>query len=180
MLNSQTITWQSLPTSAKSPTERSYHATALLLEDGRVLVGGGEGRGIDYDIFRPWYLQGSPPPSRPGIVSITNGPPNTVTNVDDTWILQNGQTGLTLTCSFDTETPLIYLAKLVLMAPGAITHHADMSARYVELDSVLVSGTTNQRTFQIPGNLTLPRGYYMLFALDNANVPSVAEWVRIQ
>lgn len=42
-----------------------------------------------------------------------------------------------------------------------------------------VAGTTNKRTFNVPSNTVLPRGYYMLFALNNANVPSVAEWVRI-
>lgn len=35
-------------------------------------------------------------------------------------------------------------------------------------------------TFSVPGGLMLPRGYYMLFALSNTNIPSVAEWVKIQ
>ncbi len=180
------VGWHSLPAAADSPTPRRYHATALLLEDGRVFVGGGEGRGTgtDYDIFRPWYLQGNPPPARPSIVSITNGPPNTVANVDDTWILSNNLQGLTLTASFGVNNndavPTEYLARLVLIAPGSITHHSDMTARYVELDSALVAGTTDRRVFNVPDGNVLPRGYYMLFALNNANVPSVADWVLIQ
>jgi len=69
------------------------------------------------------------------------------------------------------------------LSPGAIalmTAMSTMSARYVELDSVLVPGTINQRTFSVPDGRVLPRGYYMMFALTNANIPSVAEWVKLQ
>jgi hypothetical protein len=186
----QGLGWQAIA-GADSPTVRDYHATAVLLEDGRVLVGGGEGRhssasGRDYDIFKPWYLQGNPPPPRPSILSITNGPPNTVLNQDDTWILSNGQTNLTLTASLPLPDPSVdairtdFLARLVLVAPGSTTHHSDMSARYVELTCVPVPGTNDKLTFGVPGGLMLPRGYYMVFALSNTNIPSVAEWVKIQ
>jgi len=63
------------------------------------------------------------------------------------------------------------------MAPGSITHHSDMSARYVELPSSAMSST--KRLFATPDSSTLPRGYYMLFALNTGGIPSVATWVKI-
>jgi hypothetical protein len=52
-----------------------------------------------------------------------------------------------------------------------------MSARYIELTSFTVSST--KRAFNVPGEAVVPRGYYMLFALDNNDIPSVAKWVKV-
>ncbi|MBX3464553.1 MAG: hypothetical protein KF830_15395 [Planctomycetes bacterium] len=55
-----------------------------------------------------------------------------------------------------------------------MTHHDDMSARYVELASTAVNARTRQ--FDVPSELVAPRGYL----IDNGGVPSTALWVRIQ
>jgi hypothetical protein len=64
------------------------------------------------------------------------------------------------------------------MAPGAVTHSTNMTQRHVEL-AIEATG---------PGGLSLrapdhgdlaPPGYYMLFVLDDAGVPSVARWVQL-
>src|SRR5262249_22636042 len=53
--------WCRVAPSGDSPSIRGYHATAVLLGDGRVFVGGGEAgdpSDSDYDIYEPHYLAG--------------------------------------------------------------------------------------------------------------------------
>ena len=61
---------------------------------------------------------------------------------------------------------------------------AAIVARNIPLDMIAhVSATNppdNTVTARVPGNPNLlPRGYYMLFALNRAGVPAIAPWVRI-
>jgi PKD repeat protein len=61
--------------------------------------------------------------------------------------------------------------------PGAATHAFDMDQRLVGLSYTVGSGVLNV-TAPPNGNLA-PPGYYMLFVLDTAGVPSVARFVRL-
>lgn len=159
----------------KLPTPRDYHATALLLPDGAVMIGGGDGRFLnvtgtshDYDVYHPWYMVGQ---KRPENVVLTNVP----TAPDGTYLLVPNQTGVVLQAQMNG---IASLDRVVLTAPGSVTHHFDMSARYIELAST--SGGPGSRTFQVPAETVAPRGYYLLWAVDNSGVPSKAIWVRIQ
>ena len=63
------------------------------------------------------------------------------------------------------------------MHPGAQTHAFDMDQRLVGVSFTAASGVLNV-TAPPDGNIA-PPGYYMLFALNSAGVPSVATFVHL-
>jgi hypothetical protein len=65
-----------------------------------------------------------------------------------------------------------------MMRPGAVTHSFDMEQRLVEL-TFKATGDTLQVTPPPNSNLA-PPGYYMIFILDKAGVPSIAKFVHIE
>ncbi len=136
---------------------RMYHATALLLPDGRVLSAGQDSGGYATmgEIFSPPYLFKGP---RPTIASA----PST-TGYGESFSFTSPQAG--------------DLGKVALIRPGSVTHTVDTDQRYVGLDFT-TSGDTVTVTGPANGNIA-PPGYYMLFAVDSAGVPSVAEWVHV-
>jgi hypothetical protein len=156
---------------AAESVTRQYHSTALLLPDGRVLSAGG---GICNDcdaagylgknaqIFSPPYLfkkDGSGQlAARPQI----SGAPDSVSNG----------------ASFQITTPdAASITKVGLIRLGAVTHENNMDQRYVPLSFSAGSGQLSATVPQNP-NVT-PPGYYMLFIVNDAGVPSVAKilWV---
>jgi hypothetical protein len=76
----------------------------------------------------------------------------------------------------------VTVERVVLMAPGSITHHTDMHQRYVEmLPSTSVPTEPPSLTFQVPTNRNrLPMGYYLMFLVTNARVPSVGQFVLVK
>ena len=64
------------------------------------------------------------------------------------------------------------------MRTGAVTHFFDQNARFVPLS---FTPTTGGLTVTAPANGNLaPPGYYMLFILNSAGVPSIASFVQIR
>jgi PKD repeat protein len=144
---------------------RLYHSGSLLLPDATVmLVGGNPTRGSyeeQIEIYSPAYLFNSNglPAARPTITGVTPG------------AFGYGQT-------FLVQTPnAASIASVVLVRPGAQTHAIDMEQRLVGLNFTAGDGVLNV-TAPPHGNIA-PPGYYMLFVLDSAGVPSVASFVRI-
>jgi galactose oxidase len=142
---------------------RNYHSIALLLQDGRVLVGGS---GLcncaadhpDAEIFTPPYLlapDGTPAP-RP---AITAAPGNAT---------RGGQ----ITVATDRAA-----AAFALVRMSSVTHSVNTDQRRIPLS---FTGTAGNYRLGIPADrgVVLP-GNYMLFALDANGVPSVARTINI-
>ncbi len=134
------------------------------------LLGGGNGRDYDYEVFAPHYLA---LPKPQGVAFRAPVPPYSVT-----------MTAFELAYDTDYEIgtnalPLgEYIDKVVLMAPGSTTHHSDMHARYVE---TVLDGTAELidavRFRTPPDDKHVPRGIYMLFVVTSAGAVADAVWV---
>jgi len=140
--------------------ERGYHSSNILLADGSVLMGGDrnggqDGGNIPNERYFPGYF------SQPRPV-ITNAPAT----------VSHG-------AAFTVQTPnATSISEVVLIRPGAVTHGWNQAQRFV---GCVITGTAaGQVQTQAPpdGNVA-PPGYYLLFILDGARVPSVGRWVRL-
>jgi hypothetical protein len=161
--NPATGQWSTL---SSMQVTRQYHSTALLLPDGRVLSAGGGICGtcdtVGYlnknaEIFSPPYLF-----AKDG--SGTLAPRPTITSAPA--IVTEGT-------QFAVSTPdAASISKVALVRLGAVTHSNNMEQRYVPLSFTAGSGTI---TATAPGTVNVaPPGYYMLFLVNSAGVPSVA------
>lgn len=153
-------------TGAANQFPRLYHSNALLLPDATVLVtGGNPHRGIyeqNSEIYSPGYLF----------------------NADGTLATRPTITGVTPIAigygsSFQVQTPdAATISSVVLMRPGAVTHAFDMEQRLVEL-SFTADPTGFLNVTAPPNGNIAPPGYYMVFILNSAVVPSVASFVQL-
>jgi hypothetical protein len=144
---------------------RMYHSVALLLPDATVATAGSNPPSgqIDYhiEIYSPAYLfnaDGSPA-TRP---VITGAP------------LCIGYNSV----PFTVQTPdALNIQSVVLVKSGSDTHAYDMEQRLVGLTFTPTSGAL---TVNAPPNSNIaPPGYYMLFVLNQAGVPSIASFVQV-
>ncbi|MCE9673104.1 DUF1929 domain-containing protein [Myxococcus stipitatus] len=146
-----TNTWKRL---ADSAGYRGYHSIALLLPDGRVLTAGGR-HDHTAEVFAPPYLFKGPRP-------VLTSAPDTVTP------------GTT----FDVATPdASRVSRVTLIALGSVTHAFDQNQRLLTLEFTRGEGTLELRAPTT--NHHAPPGYYQLFLVDAAGVPSVGHMVRV-
>ncbi|MDQ3597919.1 MAG: DUF1929 domain-containing protein [Pseudomonadota bacterium] len=152
-----TNSWTELAPMAKP---RPYHSVALLLDNGRVLVGGG---GLcrydcpenhpDVEIFSPPYLFKGPRP-----------------------VIKSAPSSVAYGSTFDVSTEGT-VTGFSLIRMSSVTHATNTDQRYMRLAS---SGTGASRIVSAPVNRNVaPPGFYMLFAL-NGDAPSKAEVVQIK
>lgn len=166
MWDPQTTQWTTVASMQK---RRTYHSTAVLLPDGRVVLAGGGlpvGNGVaddpltkqgnyDAEIYSPPYLfKGTRP-------EITSAP--TKVSYDQT---------------FAVQTPdAASIAKVTWIRLSSTTHQFNAGQRINRLDFTPVAGGLHITT-PTKVNLT-PPGYYMLFILNGSGVPSVAKIIHI-
>ncbi|KAM6506997.1 hypothetical protein FALCPG4_018390 [Fusarium falciforme] len=145
---------------------RVYHSISLLLPDGRVFNGGGGLCGtcttnhFDAQIFTPNYLfdKNGNLATRPRISSTST---------------KTAKVGSTIT--FTTNGPVNQGS---LIRYGTATHTVNTDQRRIAL--TFTNAGTNRYSFRIPNDpgIALP-GYWMLFVLNSAGVPSVATTIKV-
>ena len=79
--------------------------------------------------------------------------------------------------AFEVQTPdAASIASVSLIRPGAVTHAFDEDQRFLSLSFTAGAGSL---TILAPANANLaPPGYYMLFLVNSAGVPSVASFLH--
>ncbi|KAL0432376.1 UNVERIFIED_CONTAM: Aldehyde oxidase GLOX1 [Sesamum latifolium] len=168
---------------SSSTIPRMYHSTALLLRDGRVLVGGSNPHthynftgvlfptDLSLEAFCPSYLDPNFKNLRPRIVSPTA----------QTKIGYNQQLIILFTCSDNLSNDASIMVTMV--APAFATHSCSMNQRLIVLSGGNMTAANGSSTFQIrvmtpnSGKIAQP-GYYLLFVVHQ-DVPSEGIWVQI-
>lgn len=152
--------------SLMAPAERTrgYHSTALLLPDGRVLFAGGDfeqTRGTTAlpltttgEVFSPPYLFRGPRP-----------------------VVDSAPRGVSYGERFPVKTSGAPVAGAAVVRLGSATHSLNTDQRWVGLEAT-TTGRTVHLQAPVDGNHA-PPGYYMLFLLSDAGVPSVSSIIRI-
>ncbi len=167
--------WQLM---AKQTTPRQYHSSALLLPDGRILSAGGGKCGpcetppsgqpvyvkYDYEFYSPPYLfnSGGGAATRP-VIDFTPAEFGYAQTIN---VIVGGS----------PNVPTITTASLIRL--GSNTHGVDFEQRYIALT---FTPTGNNLAVTTPVNANIaPPGYYMLFIVNSAGVPSIAKIVRVR
>jgi hypothetical protein len=139
----------------------AYHSSAILLPDATVLLSeddrnrtAGAAGSHRLQVYSPPYLFRGARPTLQAPVELARGQ------------------------SFEISvTAAGGIASVVLIAPAAVTHGNDMHQRFIKLP-IASRGATVTATLPASGAL-VPPGYYMLFVVDNAGVPSIAQFVHV-
>ncbi len=164
----------SMSSAGTAAYSRLYHSTALLLPDATVFsMGSNPGARGSYEpaieIYTPPYLYDSSDhlitTKRPQITS----PPFTAP--------------LAYSAPFQVSyTSSTAIASAVLVRLGSVTHAFNMEQRVIGLCGATApcSALSNTLSLTTPPNGNIaPPGYYMLFLIDSAGVPSVATFIQL-
>ncbi|KAG6646424.1 aldehyde oxidase GLOX [Carya illinoinensis] len=177
---SEASNWRfSVMNSSQRP--RLYHSSAVLLPDGRVLVGGSNPHvyynftGVEFptdlslEAFSPPYLAAGYTPVRPTILTSLNE------------VLGYGDNFSVKFTVPDYLTDKVLSVRII--APSFTTHSFSMNQRMVVLKLMEVCRLTSDTydvTVMGPSTAEIaPPGYYMLFVV-HAGIPSSGTWVKVQ
>jgi hypothetical protein len=147
---------------------RMYHSNAMLLPDATVALAGSNPARGNYEphleIYQPAYL------------FTTDGNGNVIPATQPT--IASAPPTVSYAGAFSVQTPdAASIASVVLVRASAVTHAFDMDQRLVGLNFTAGAGTLNVTG---PPNANIaPPGYYLLFLVNSAGVPSVANFVQV-
>lgn len=154
-------TWSPM---ADLPSVRMYHSVMILLPSGKVMMSGwaNDASSGTIELYSPPYLFNG---ARPTISSAPS-------------VVNFGQ-------QFTIGTPdAKSITKVTMVRPMAVTHQTESNQRVIELfflhdhihpDNLIATAPDGGSPHAFA-----PAGYYLLFILNGAGVPSVAEWVYLQ
>ncbi|EOY02071.1 hypothetical protein QUC31_013473 [Theobroma cacao] len=164
---------------APSKIPRMYHSAALLLPDGRILVGGSNPHtryvftgpyptDLSLEAYNPYYMDPKFNSLRPSVLSLEPG----------NALVYGQRFGV----SFSLPLYKQGAAYVALVAPSFTTHSIGMNQRVVILStaSVVQLSMFNHKLVVVgPTNASVaPPGYYMLFVV-HSGIPSHAVWVKV-
>ena len=159
--NPQTAQWRIV---AAMTVPRNYHSVALLMTDGRVWAGGGGLCGCnanhpDHEVFSPPYLF----------------------NADGTLatrpIIASAPAAATFGGTLNVQAT-VGMQRFTLIKMSGVTHTSNSDQRQLKL--AFTTSGNGQYQLALPANANvLTPGYWMLFALNNQGVPSVAKVIQI-
>jgi len=149
-------------------TARGYHSWALLLKDGRIMIGGGKDNSHDTGceknearIYSPPYLSAGARPQ--------------ITNVQEGQQIMVGGAPLTIQFSGSVRAD----RGVVLMAPGSVTHGYNQNQRYLPL-SVVSAPANGSIVVAPPATINeAPPGEYILHVVSAEGAPSTGVYVRV-
>jgi hypothetical protein len=166
--NPATGQWTTL---ASMTVARHYHSLSMLLPDGRVLVAGG---GICGECQTENYLAKNAEIFSPPYLFKTDGSGQLATRPQ----ISSAPSSINLNQVFNIDTPQASgINKVSLVRLSSVTHSTNMEERFIPLSFTRGSGVI-QATASSNANIA-PPGYYMLFIVDDAGVPSVAKIVFV-
>jgi hypothetical protein len=163
-----------LSPAAPNEVGRNYHATAILLPDGRVMTMGSDPLFSDEENTMPGHFETrieiySPPYLFAGDRPTVTSAPAEVTR------------GTTFPVAADSGD----VVEARLLRPSAVTHQTDPEQRSIALD-VTARTAASSRSGNVTYDLSLPveegltpSGWYMLVVLDDDGVPSPGRWVHV-
>jgi len=144
---------------------RLYHSNAILLPDATVILTGSNPPKVPYEnrveLYEPAYLFN--PDGTLATRPVISGVPSGAVHYNTAFEVQTAEASS--------------IKSVVLIRPAGVTHAFNMEQRLVGLN--VTNPAAGVLTVTSPPNDKIaPPGYYLLFILNSAGVPSVAKFVQ--